>query len=160
MPIRKANLREEADFNEVEPQFSPNSTQRFNLPKNPIKLFAVVLAVALVAGVGTGYILASTGGKVGPTTVIEEKPKAASQDTKTFRDFAEGTIQKKPEPKTNETYTEGTHLLVRDGAQSVALTSSVVDLTEFEGKKVKVLGETQKALKEGWLMDVGKVETK
>ena len=25
-------------------------------------------------------------------------------------------------------------------------------------KKVKVYGETQKAIKEGWLMDVGKVE--
>ena len=40
----------------------------------------------------------------------------------------------------------------------MALTSSVVDLTKYEGKKVKVFGETQKALKEGWLMDVGKVE--
>jgi len=38
------------------------------------------------------------------------------------------------------------------------LTSSVVDLSQYEGKKVKVLGETQKAIKEGWLMDVGKVE--
>ena len=26
------------------------------------------------------------------------------------------------------------------------------------GKKVKVYGETQKAIKEGWLMDVGRVE--
>ncbi len=49
-------------------------------------------------------------------------------------------------------------MLVRDGAVPVALTSSVVDLSQYEGKKVKVYGETQKAIKEGWLMDVGKVE--
>jgi len=55
-------------------------------------------------------------------------------------------------------YSEGTHTLIREGAVPVALTSSVVDLSIYEGKKVKVFGETQKALKEGWLMDIGKVE--
>ncbi|KKS13460.1 MAG: hypothetical protein UU67_C0024G0017 [Candidatus Daviesbacteria bacterium GW2011_GWB1_41_5] len=67
---------------------------------------------------------------------------------------------KRPESKDPSEYVEGTHILVRDGAVPVALTSSVVDLSEYEGKKVKVFGETQKAIKEGWLMDVGKVETK
>ncbi len=146
--------------NETEP--NEPLTKRFSLPTNTTKLFAVVLAVALVAGIGTGFILAKTGNsKLGSKiAVLEEKPKSAAQDNRTFRDFAEGTIQKKPEPKPGQEYSEGTHLLIREKALPVALTSSVVDLSLYEGKKVKVLGETQKALKEGWLMDVGKVEEK
>lgn len=132
-----------------------------NYQVSPVKIFAGVLIFALISGVSTGYLLAkSQGKKVGSPLALNEPPKAPEQDTRTFRDFAEGTIIKKPEPKKNQQYTEGTHLLKRDNAVPVALTSSVVDLSKYEGKKVKVLGETQKALKEGWLMDVGKVEEK
>lgn len=135
--------------------------KRFNLASNN-KIFTVILVVALLAGVGTGYVLASSEGiKRGtPITLPGKTPETAQEDTRTFRDFAEGTIQKKPDPKDPSEYTEGTHVLVREGAVPVALTSSVVDLSKYEGKKVKVLGETQKALKEGWLMDVGRVEEK
>lgn len=133
---------------------NPSLTQRLNL-SSPLKLFGIVLTIALIAGVGTGYAMSSGGG--GGGALPGTPPKTAQQDTKTFRDFAEGTIQKKP---TNSIgYAEGSHLLVRTGGVPVALTSSVVDLSQYEGKKVKVFGETQKALKEGWLMDVGKVET-
>lgn len=127
------------------------------------KLFLGILVISIFLGVSAGYLLASSSKKSTPattsnTTTGSEKPKTAQQDNRTFRDFAEGTIQKKPAPKKVNEYSEGTHLLIRDGAVPVALTSSVVDLSEYEGKKVKVLGETQKAIKEGWLMDVGKVE--
>ncbi len=126
-----------------------------------IKLFGGVVAGALVLGTLTGYVIAKTNNN-GSTPSISSPlsssaPKSASADQQTFRDFAEGVIQKKPE--TND-YSEGTHLLVRQGAQSVALTSSVVDLNQYVGKQVEVFGETQKAVKEGWLMDVGKVEVK
>ena len=79
---------------------------------------------------------------------------AVGSTNKTFKDVAEGTLQK------GGIDGEGTHKLIRPGgdSQTVYLTSSVVDLSQYEGKKVKVFGETQKALKEGWLMDVGKVE--
>jgi hypothetical protein len=130
---------------------------RFNFPSSPLKIFVIMVAVALLGGVGTGYILASTSGNSGGVPLVKDAPKSAEQDTRTFRDFAEGTIQKKAAPKEGE-YSEGTHMLIRQNAVPVALTSSVVDLAEFEGKKVKVYGETQKAIKEGWLMDVGKVE--
>jgi hypothetical protein len=40
----------------------------------------------------------------------------------------------------------------------VYLTSSLVDLSQFVKRKIKVWGETQKAKVAGWLMDVGKVE--
>ncbi len=119
-----------------------------------------VIVGCLFAGVGTGYLLASTSTKNSTKSapVSQETVKSAQQDTKTFRDFAEGIIKMK-DAKTS-TYEEGTHILVRENAVPVALTSSVVDLSKYEGKKVKVYGETQKALKQGWLMDVGKVEAK
>lgn len=141
---------------------SPESADKITRPlfvsSNINKLALGVMIVALVLGLGTGYILSSkspAGNKLAAT--LSQPPKAAEQDTQTFRDFAEGTIKARPQPKEGE-YIEGTHLLERPGAVSVALTSSVVDLSLYEGKKVKVFGETQKALKEGWLMDVGKVE--
>ncbi|MBI2110586.1 hypothetical protein HYT51_02295 [Candidatus Woesearchaeota archaeon] len=84
--------------------------------------------------------------------------KSAQSDTRTFKDFAEGVVKARPASSDPGEYVEGTHFLQREGGVPVALTSSVVDLSKYEGKKVKVFGETQKALKEGWLMDVGKVE--
>lgn len=124
------------------------------------RLLLVVVAVALVLGTLTGYILSSKSSSSNQNLAgsLTGKPKTAGQDAKTFRDFAEGTMQVRPVPKDPTEYVEGTHLLMRKGAVPVALTSSVVDLSLYEGKKVKVYGETQKALKEGWLMDVGKVE--
>jgi hypothetical protein len=143
-------------------------------PSSPVKklgnfslnqIFTAILVSSIVLGIGAGYILASgkTTGSL-TTTSSDGKtttgaPKTAAADKSTFRDFAEGTIEKREAPKDGE-YTEGTHVLVRTGAVPVALTSSVVDLSEYEGKKVVVYGETQKAIKAGWLMDVGLVETK
>lgn len=125
----------------------------FNLTKTLI----MVLVASIILGGITGYILSSktTTNKSG---LMGQPPKSAGQDSKTFRDFAEGIIKAKPAPKDPGQYSEGTHTLERTNADPVALTSSVVDLSLYEGKKVKVFGETQKALKEGWLMDVGKVE--
>ena len=134
--------------------------KKFNFTQPQNKIFVGVLVFALVAGISTGYVLAQSGSKSASPIDLNSAPKTAQQDSKTFRDFAEGKIEKKPEPKKGEVYAEGTHLLKRDSAVPVALTSSVVDLSLYEGKKVKVFGETQKALKEGWLMDVGKVEEK
>jgi len=127
---------------------------------NPTRLLMTVVIVSVVLGTLTGYIISSNKGNGSLTSAgIGSLPaKNPQSDTRTFRDFAEGVIKIKPEPSDPGEYTEGTHLLQREGAIPVALTSSVVDLSKFEDKKVKVFGETQKALKEGWLMDVGKVE--
>lgn len=135
-----------------------NITKHFS-NMSPIRMLIVVAGAAILLGTVTGYILSSKGGGTNISPLGANKaPAAPQQDTKTFRDFAEGTIQARPQPKNPTEYTEGTHLLVREGAVPVALTSSVVDLSKYEGKKVKVYGETQKAIKEGWLMDVGKIE--
>lgn len=134
--------------------------QRLKNPKSYTRVFMIVLVVSLLTGVGTGYILSSNSSKSGGVTPIVgkgEAPKSASQDNRTFRDFAQGKIAKK-EIKRNDNYSEGTHVLIRDNAVPVTLTSSVVDLSAYEGKKVKVYGETQKAIEEGWLMDVGRIE--
>lgn len=55
---------------------------------------------------------------------------------------------------------EGTHHLERDGGPSknVYLTSSVIDLESFVGKKVEAWGETLASRKAGWLMDVARVQ--
>lgn len=126
--------------------------------ENPVRLIAGIAIIAIVLGIVTGYILSTKNGssKVSPLSI--GAAKNAQSDTRTFRDFAEGTIKTKPEPQDPEEYSEGTHLLVRQGAVPVTLTSSVVDLSKYEGKKVKVYGETQKAVTSGWLMDIGKVE--
>lgn len=137
-------------------------THKLGLAPSHVKIYALILALALLSGSGTGYILASSRSGSNPAATKQSGGPLSKiqQDNRTFRDFAEGTIQKKPDPKSGETYGEGTHLLIRPSAVPVALTSSVVDLSKYEGKKVKVFGETQKAIKEGWLMDVGKVEEK
>lgn len=134
--------------------------KRFQVPANPMKLIAIVIAASVLLGGLTGYSLANKGSKsagLGSNLNIGTA-KSAQSDSGTFRDFAQGTIRARPVASDPSEYVEGTHFLERPGAVPVALTSSVVDLSQYEGKKVKVFGETQKALKEGWLMDVGKVE--
>ena len=74
--------------------------------------------------------------------------------SKTFADNATGVV------KTGGINGEGTHTLEREGGktQNAALTSSVVDLDLFIGKKVEVKGETNDSNKAGWLMDVGSIK--
>ncbi len=134
-------------------------TKDFISTNNPSKLLLTVVVVSVVLGVITGYILSNKGGgDLKSAGLGVPVAKNAQTDTRTFKDFAEGKIAVKPQPKDPGEYVEGTHTLVRETGVPVALTSSVVDLSKYEGKKVKIYGETQKALKEGWLMDVGKVE--
>lgn len=120
-----------------------------------------ILLSSVLLGVTAGILVGRRPNQIATTrkhTQTTSEAKTPQADTRTFRDFAKGVIKVRPETKTPIEYVEGTHLLIREGAVPVALTSSVVDLTQFEGKKVKVFGETQKAVKEGWLMDVGKIE--
>jgi hypothetical protein len=126
--------------------------------QNPKRMFLGIVGLAVFLGIFTGYILSTKNSSTGASPLAVGNAKSAEQDSRTFKDFAEGTIKLKPLPSDSNEYTEGTHLLIRQNAVPVALTSSVVDLSKYEGKKVKVYGETQKALKEGWLMDIGKVE--
>lgn len=120
-----------------------------------------IIAIVL-AGILSGLILSSRNkaqvAKVKPA--IEESNLTPEQKTsfnQTFRDKTEGIIQKNDKL---DKYAQGTHKLIRPGgeSQTAYLTSSVLDLDQYVGKKVKVFGETFGSSQVGWLMDVGKVE--
>lgn len=141
------------DFNS---QKDKNLTWRILADKWSIAFIVSVV----IFGVFSGYVLTTRS-----STQITEEGKAegfivktekvvGSQDKKTFKDSAEGFLEK------GGINGEGTHRLIREGgpSQTAYLTSSVVDMDEFVGKKVKVWGETFGAEKAGWLMDVGRVE--
>lgn len=120
-------------------------------------IIGVYLALILL-GVGTGYLLSHTGtrgsGNAAISGTVNTGKVVGSTDTTTFKDSAVGVIQK------GGTNGEGTHSLIRDGgpSQTVTLISSVVDLDQYAGKKVKVFGQTMAAKTAAWLMDVGRVE--
>lgn len=127
----------------------------------PSKELALILLAVSLLGVGSGYMLARSGGTLGSVTrgkpsksAIPKGTVVGSNDLKTFKDVTEGAMEK------GGIDGEGQYHLVRPGgeSQNVYLTSSIVDLAKFVGIKVKVWGETQKAQKAGWLMDVGRVE--
>jgi len=119
-------------------------------------LFAVVL------GIGAGYFFGKTnfGSKVGNSTLSSGRETFSagqvfgSKDEKTFRDQAEGLL------KPGGVDGEGEYHLERPGgpSQNVYLTSSVLDLSKFVDYQVRVWGETNKARKAGWLMDVGRLQ--
>lgn len=123
---------------------------------------AILIIVAIVVAGGlSGFLLSNfrrseitTSSSGQKTEGKSAKMVVGSTDTKTFPDSAEGTLE------TNGVDGEGTHRLIRPGgeSQTVYLTSSVLDLNQFVGKKVRVWGQTYAAKKAGWLMDVGKVE--
>lgn len=129
-------------------------------------IFSVTLIIVLILvsifGIGTGYLLSKNKGKIvanplnigGDSSSIAKGTVVGSDDLKTFKDLAEGDLKK------GGIDDEGQYHLVRPGgeSQNVYLTSSTLDLSSFLGKKVKVWGETQKAKKAGWLMDVGRLE--
>lgn len=136
------------------------SKEKVKPPKALIPLVAV-LVVGL--GVFTGYWFAGRGGLTGNSEeitgvvskdLIEKGAEFGVKDVKAFPDKAIGVIEAGGENG------EGTHKLIREGgsSQTVYLTSSVLDLDQFVGRKVEVNGATMKAQKVAWLMDIGKIK--
>lgn len=123
------------------------------------KTILIFVGVVLL-GVVTGFILApkqSAVVTVGTNTNVANLPKGTvfgSQNEKAFKDSAEGTL------KEGGIEGEGSFHLERPGgvSQNVYLTSSVLDLNQLVGRKVKVWGQTNAAQKAGWLMDVGRAQ--
>ena len=150
---------------EEKPEVSPTLAPKVDLVKEfPKRSFKGTVVMALAAflvvlgGVGTGYFLSgrSLGGSTKEVAPGAEASatEAGLSDESTFRDSAEGSLE------TGGVDGEGTHHLVREGGESqyVYLTSTVIDLESFVGKKVTVWGETISARTAGWLMDVGKIK--
>jgi len=123
---------------------------------------ALAILLIITAGVVSGYFLSARESKktaVSPGEVGEKIEKGmivGVNNPQIFRDTAVGIIE-----INDGSYTkEGSHKLIREGgeSQTAYLTSSVLDLGQFIGRKVRVWGETFAAQKAGWFMDVGKVE--
>lgn len=129
---------------------------KFDL-KNNVIIVVAVLVIVLV-GIGSGWLLSGNrnrggSGEAAPGAKVTSQ-EAGIADEATFKDSAEGILEE------GGVAGEGTHHLVRPGgdSQNVYLTSTVVDMQSFVGKKVTVWGQTISARKAGWLMDVGKIK--
>lgn len=111
--------------------------------------------LVVIVGVGTGWLLSGSSRSTVKVPGAEAGPKEAGlADEATFKDTAEGVLEE------GGVDGEGTHHLVRQGgaSQNVYLTSTVIDLQSFLGKKVQVWGQTITAREAGWLMDIGKIK--
>jgi len=140
-----------------------------DLPIKPKKLppifpYLAVIALALLSGFALSRFLPAS---TGSSSTSENSSKPISTEdlgnedvkvgvsygstTQEFKDEAEGTLE------AGGLDGEGTHHLIRPGgdSQTIYLTSSVVDLSLFVGRKVKVKGETFTPQNAGWFMDVG-----
>jgi hypothetical protein len=122
-----------------------------------------LLGVVIIIGVVSGFFIsgkstsgnsANSLGTILSGTSASKGTVIGSNDTSTFKDTAEGVL------KTGGVDGEGAFHLERPGgvSQNVYLTSAIVDLSKYVGKKIKVWGQTQKAQTAGWLMDVGRIE--
>lgn len=136
------------------------------VPSRPTQNFLPIgiIITVLVIGVVSGFLF-SQKGKLAPAIPgnkatgeaggkVEKGQVYGAADGKEFTDKTEGTLEK------GGLEGEGSHKLIRPGgeSQTVYLTSSILDLDSFTGKKVRVWGETFEPQKAGWFMDVGKLE--
>jgi hypothetical protein len=160
--VKPINLETEKPTKEAEGQapVTPASASapghKLKITKKGVIIFLLIILAGTASGYGlqrlTGPKLATQGSK--QTGELTKGTSFGIMDEETFSDTAEGTLEK------GGINGEGSHHLVREGgeSQNVYLTSSILDLDQFVGKKVKVWGETFEAQKAGWLMDVGRLE--
>jgi hypothetical protein len=137
-----------------------------NKKSNPIikiLVFVAVIALGVASGIGANAYLpgkstlaegSMRNKDVNPSSMKVGDIFGVKDGSEEFTDTAEGVVEK------GGMGGEGSHKLVRPGGddQTAYLTSSVVDMDEFVGHKVKIWGKTFAAQKAGWLLDVGKVQ--
>lgn len=140
-------------------------TESVSVDDIPMKKAMVIFTLIIVMGIASGFVISYLGKARSSTNVMKqgsemsEKSDVAKSagiaDKKTFKDSAEGKLE-----ESDEDAEVGSFKLVRPGgdSQTVYLTSSTVDMSEFVGKRVRVYGETFASDKVGWLMDVGFIE--
>jgi hypothetical protein len=131
--------------------------------KNNTPFLVIGSLLVVLAGVGTGWLLSGANAQTsnGASEVANQQSEIKQSDTEAgiddseaFPDTAEGMLVK------GGIDGEGTYHLERTGgvSQNVYLTSTVIDLASFEGKKVQVWGQSLAGKKAGWLMDVGRLK--
>lgn len=142
---------------------TPKPTMTAKSSKN---IALVISLIAIASGVLTGFGAYKLKAKTSPVSDTQAPMQQSAgatvkageifgvQDEKTFKDSAQGYLEQ------GGVGGEGSHKLLRAGGetQTVVLTSSITDLDKLVGMEIKVWGETFKAQKAGWLMDVGRVE--
>lgn len=142
---------------------APVNTNLLKVPRASILPFVIIAVLAITAGfwisrifpTQTAVSLSDTTSGAQATNKSNLKVGVLYGDlNSTFKDSAIGTIEK------GSINGVGTHILNRPGGadQRASLTSSVLDLDLFVGKKVEVKGETNSSSKTGWLMDVGSIK--
>ncbi len=143
--------------NVVKPLVVPWALPKISLDRKTL----LILLIPVVVGIVSGFLLykLNTAGtiKLGGKNfeMVQTPTEEGVKDAATFRDTATGNITENDGKITNE----GTHILTRgDASQNVYLTSSVIDLSKYVGKKVQIWGETFKGQKAGWLMDIGRIK--
>lgn len=127
---------------------------------NKTAMLVVGAFVVVVLGVGSAWLISSkVVNKVSNTTGAAPGAKvsdteAGMLDPNVKYDNATGNLVE------GGIANEGIMHLEREGGPSkyVYLTSSVVNLSSFTGKKVEVWGQTLASKKAGWLIDVAKIK--
>ncbi len=125
-----------------------------------MKQLGVSAVIIIICGLLSGFLIARIGG--GGTVASQSgSEKTADGLAKTVgikdvggKDTVEGVVRE------GGIEGEGTHHLERPGgpSQNVYLVSSVVPLSDYVEKEVKVWGDTFAAQSAGWFMDVVRLE--
>ena len=140
----------------VDPIVKPIQTAK-TLDRKTVLLLLVPVVLGLLTG-GLLYYRNTQGTSLiagRNVEVVSTPTEVGVKDASTFKDTAIGTLT----VNDGKVTTEGTNILVRgDTSQNVYLTSSVIDLSKYVGKKVQIWGETYQGQKAGWLMDVGRLK--
>ena len=167
-------MAENFDLKNISTQPSPiegkAASKKIDLKFSEIFLPALVILVIIFAGASTGFLLTKnnggngfkassiTGGKklMGGAETVSTDEEVGIKDERVFSDTAQGKIV----VNDGELVSEGSHKLLRPGgkSQTAYITSSVLDLDDFDGECVQIWGETFEGQEAGWLMDVGRVK--
>lgn len=156
LPMDNLDKKENTESTPVMHSFTEK--QQSSSPAKVVILLVVIALVGVATGFGLSKFSEQTGTSIVPAALNPNAPQKGktygSGDESIFKDTAEGVLRE------GGIEGEGQYHLERSGgeSQNVYMTSSSVDLAQFQGKKVKVWGQTQKAQTAGWLMDVGKVQ--
>lgn len=144
----------------MESTLNPTPVRQFtNASKSNSNVVMGIISVSvIVVGILSGYLLTRSGNESGvnsnSTEIKVNKDEAGVVDESKYPDTAEGILEE------GGIQGEGTYHLVRGvgPSQYAYLTSSVIDMAPFVGKKVKIWGQTLSGKKAGWLLDVGKIK--
>ncbi len=141
----------------------PSMVKKIPKTKNNTLMVVVVSLLVVIAGVATGWALSNT-----PSASTSSSPEGniapGAEESATEAGIMDESEFEKEAPigilTTGSIEGEGTHYLERDAGESkrVYLTSTVLDLQSFEGKKVQVWGNTVASQNAPWLLDVGKIK--